>query len=240
MRASEGIADPHCVQKAAGAVDRWQVGHLISPGFGVAMSAALCLPRTLIARHTRRLGCCQHMQRINVVGTSCSGKTTLARSIAAKLNMQHVELDALFWGPGWTAVPKETFRARVATALAGDNWVADGGYSPVRDLIWSRNDTVIWLDYPMRTVIRRWARRTLSRLRSREEFWPGTGNRERLGHIVGRDSLLWWILSTHRRRRHTMAAQLIARPDLCQVRLRSPAQAKRWLEALRLESGGIG
>jgi len=96
MRASEGIADPHCVQKAAGAVDRWQVGHLISPGFGVAMSAALCLPRTLIARHTRRLGCCQHMQRINVVGTSCSGKTTLARSIAATLNMPHVELDALF------------------------------------------------------------------------------------------------------------------------------------------------
>ncbi|MDQ3149451.1 MAG: hypothetical protein M3Q38_05950, partial [Chloroflexota bacterium] len=60
------------------------------------------------------------------------------------------------------------------------------------------------------------------------------------GHIVGRDGLLWWILSTHRRRRHTMAAQLTARPDLCQVRLRAPAQAERWLEALRLESGGIG
>jgi len=50
MRASDGIADPHCVQKAAGGVDRWQVGHLISPGFGVAISAALCLPRPALAR----------------------------------------------------------------------------------------------------------------------------------------------------------------------------------------------
>ncbi|MDQ3691471.1 MAG: adenylate kinase [Chloroflexota bacterium] len=172
------------------------------------------------------------MRRINVVGTSCSGKTTLARSVATRLNVRHVELDALFWGPDWTPVPETTFRQRLAAALAGDDWVADGGYSPVRDLTWSRADTVIWLDYPMRTVIRRWAGRTLTRLRTREEFWPGTGNRERLSHVARRDSLLWWILSTHRRRRNTMAAQLSARPDLRHIRLRSPVETERWLETL--------
>ncbi|MFN2417406.1 MAG: adenylate kinase [Candidatus Limnocylindria bacterium] len=173
------------------------------------------------------------MERIRVTGTSCSGKTTLSRAIARRLGLPVVELDALFWGQGWTPVPAELFRSRVAEAVAGDRWVLDGGYSSVRDLTWSRADTIVWLDYPMRTVLNRWARRTLRRLRTREEFWPNTGNRERLGHLVRRDGLLWWILSTHRRRRRTMSAELAAYPALRTVRLRSPEEAERWLLALQ-------
>src|SRR5688572_18091644 len=104
------------------------------------------------------------MRRINVVGTSCSGKTTIARDLARRLDMPHVELDALFWGPDWTPVPTVHFRARLASALAQDRWVADGGYAPVRDITWERVDTIIWLDYPLRTVLARWARRTVARI----------------------------------------------------------------------------
>ena len=172
------------------------------------------------------------MQRINVTGTSCSGKTTLARRISGRLGLPRVELDALFWGPGWTPVPDETFRSRVTEAVAGDRWVIDGGYAKLRDLTWARADTVVWLDYPLWTVLRRWARRTVTRLRTREEFWPGTGNRERLSHIVRRDSLLWWIVSTHHRRRRTMASEQAARPGLRVVRLRSAAETERWLASL--------
>lgn len=169
------------------------------------------------------------MERINVVGTSCSGKTTLARSLAACLRLPCAELDALFWGPDWTPVTDPVFRARVADAVAGERWVVDGGYSPVRDITWSRADTVVWLDYPMPLVLARWASRTVVRVRSREEFWPGTGNRESVGNALRRDGLLWWILRTHRRRRRTMAAALSARPDITAVRLRSPADAERFL-----------
>ncbi|MGH2402145.1 MAG: adenylate kinase [Candidatus Limnocylindria bacterium] len=172
------------------------------------------------------------MKRINVTGTSCSGKTTLSRAVARRLAVPHVELDALFWGPNWTPVPDETFRSRVATAVSGDRWVVDGGYSPIRDLTWSRADTLVWLDYPMPTILRRWAGRTLARLRSREEFWAGTGNRERLSHVAGPNSLLWWILRTHRGRRERIAQALDTYPHLGLVHLRSPADARRWLESL--------
>jgi adenylate kinase family enzyme len=173
------------------------------------------------------------MRRINVVGTSCSGKTTLARSLAGRLGLPHVELDELFWGPEWTPVPAPTFRSRVAGAVAGSAWVIDGGYSPVRDLTWSRVDAIVWLDYPMRTVLYRWAARTVRRIRTAEEFWPGTGNRESLANALRRDGLLWWILRTHRRRRRSMSAAMRERSDLTWVRLRSPAEADRWLASVR-------
>ncbi|HEX7171947.1 MAG TPA: adenylate kinase [Candidatus Limnocylindria bacterium] len=176
------------------------------------------------------------MRRINVVGTSCSGKTTLARDLAGRLGLPHVELDALFWGTDWTPVPPQTFRTRLRDALAADAWVADGGYASIRDITWSRADTIVWLDYPMRTVLARWARRTISRIRTREEFWPGTGNRESVRNALRRDGLLWWILSTHRRRRRSMAAASRQRTDLGWVRLRSPADAERWLAEIQAPS----
>ncbi|MGH2416825.1 MAG: adenylate kinase [Candidatus Limnocylindria bacterium] len=169
------------------------------------------------------------MERINVVGTSCSGKTTLARAVAERLGLPHTELDALFWGPGWEPVPPEAFDVRVADAVSRSQWVIDGGYSTVRAVIWERADTVVWLDYPMPLVLGRWARRTIARIRSQEEFWPGTGNRESIGNALRRGGLLWWILRTHRGRRRRTRRDLAARPGLRVVHLRSPAATQRWL-----------
>jgi adenylate kinase family enzyme len=232
MRASVGIAEPHWVQNAAGGVERWQVGHRISPGLGVAMTRALCLPAAPIAREHRRVPS-NRMRRINVVGTSCSGKTTLARALARRLDMPHVELDALFWGADWTPVSGPEFRSRLAAALDRDRWVADGGYAAVRDITWARVDTIVWLDFPMRIVLARWARRTVARIASKEEFWPGTGNRESVVKAFRRDGLIWWILRTHHRRRHTFGAAMRERTDLRWIRLRSPDEAARWLTSIQ-------
>ena len=167
-----------------------------------------------------------------MVGTSCSGKTTLARAVAARLAIPHVELDALYWSTDWTPVADDTFRERVADAVATGTWVIDGGYSTIRDITWRRVDTVVWLDYPLRTVLWRWARRTVTRIGSREEFWPGTGNRESLRNALKRDGLLWWILRTHRPRRARLATQLAARPDIAVIRLASPAESEAWVRSL--------
>lgn len=173
------------------------------------------------------------MRRINVVGMSSTGKTTLASELADRLGVTHVELDALFWGPNWTPVPEDDFRRRVAAALAPDDWVADGGYQVARDIIWGRADTIIWLDYPLRRILPRLLRRTVMRIREGTEAWPGTGNRETVRSALRTDGLIWYMLRHHRGKRRRMAARLAARPDLGAVRLRSPAETARWLESVR-------
>jgi adenylate kinase family enzyme len=177
-------------------------------------------------------------QRVVVVGTSGCGKTTLARALARRLDLPHVELDALHWGPGWTEPPVELFRQRVEAALRGDGWVADGNYSKVRDLVWGRAELLVWLDYALPLVMARLVRRTLRRCFTGEELW--SGNRERLREQFTRGSLWLWALQSHRRHRREYPERF-RRPEFCHlavVRLRSPRAAAQWLAELRRAAGG--
>ncbi len=169
-------------------------------------------------------------QRIAVVGVTGSGKTTFARALASRLKCPHVEMDALHWLPNWTEKPLDQFRADVAQALASNCWVIDGNYGKVRDIVWSRAEAIVWLDYPLSLILWRLLRRTLRRIISREELW--NGNRETMRNQLGRDSLFIWALQTYPKHRHTYPA-LMQQPEyqhLTFIRLKSPRAAQEWLE----------
>jgi adenylate kinase family enzyme len=133
-------------------------------------------------------------RRIIVVGSTGSGKTTLARLLAARFGLPHVEFDALHWEPAWTPASTDVFRERIARALGGDAWVADGNYGQVRDIAWARADTIVWLDFTLPVILPRLIRRTWRRLITQEELW--NGNRERWIHQFRRDSLVVWAIQT--------------------------------------------
>ena len=160
----------------------------------------------------------------------------MARALAALLDVPHVELDALAWGPAWTEIPRDVLRARVHEATAGDTWIVDGNYggAGVRDIVWRRADTVVWLDYPLWLILGRLTRRTLERIRSGRELWPGTGNRETIRNsFFSRGSLYVWAVRTHRLRRRSYR-EILARPEHAHLvvhRFTRPADAATWLSA---------
>jgi len=170
-------------------------------------------------------------QRIHVVGTSGSGKTTLAKQIAAQLQMQHIEMDALHWDANWTNVSTEVFRQRLDQALVGDRWVIDGNYSRVRDLVWIRADTVVWLIYPFWLVFSRIVRRTLWRGLTQQELW--NGNRESLRNAFSKDSMIIWVLKTYEKKRqqYPIWFQQPEAAHLTIVELRSPRESEAWLKS---------
>ena len=174
------------------------------------------------------------MRRVAVVGSTASGKSTFAAKLAARLGVPHVELDALFWGPNWTPPDDDAFRAIVRREASADAWVLDGNYSRFLPTTLERADTVVWLDLPLRTCLWRVITRTVHRARTRENLWA-SGNREELRKQVGRDSLVWWVLKTHRRRRHEHVARF-ADPALAHLRVlrfRSSTEADRWLATIQ-------
>ncbi len=181
------------------------------------------------------------MQRISVVGNSGSGKTTLAVALAETLGLPMVELDAEFHQPGWEPRPTEEFRARVATLTAGPRWIVDGNYSAVvRDLVWARADTVVWLDLPRWRVVSQLVPRTVGRAVTRRELW--NGNREPFTGMFRWDperSILRWSWTRHRvyRTRYEAAMEDPAHTHLRFVRLGSRAEIARFIGGLSPRPG---
>jgi adenylate kinase family enzyme len=170
-----------------------------------------------------------------VVGNSGSGKSTFARHLATWIGAPHVELDALFHQPGWQRLPVDAFRRAVDERTAGDRWVVDGNYSAVRELVWSRADTIVWFDFPRRRVMWQVTLRTLHRAATRRELW--NGNRERWRNVVRwhpEQNIIRWAWTRHHEYR-TRYLRALAEPSAgarTWVVLHSHADAEEWLSTL--------
>jgi adenylate kinase family enzyme len=174
-------------------------------------------------------------QRIVVVGTTSSGKSTLAKAMSERLSYDFIELDALYWEPNWKGADPHVFLERVENAVHADTWVVAGNYSRVRDLIWSRAEAVIWLDYPLPIVFWRLLLRSIRRSVTREELW--NGNRETFWHhlkLWSEESLFHWLFKTYWRRKREIPL-ILSLPEyehLALIHFKHPHEMDSWLETL--------
>jgi len=176
------------------------------------------------------------MNRIIIIGSSCAGKTTLARKLSAKLNMPHIELDQLFWLPEWKQRPQDEFRSLVSDAIAAERWISCGNFTELREILWNRATHAVWMNYSFPLVFSRAIRRTVRRCFVKEELFSGNYESFRQS-FLSRDSILWWVLTTFRRRRRQYR-QLFddnVHPSLKLIELHHPRDAEKLLE--NLDSG---
>jgi len=179
-------------------------------------------------------------RRIVIVGTTSSGKSTLASQLAEKINGDYIELDALHWEPNWVEAPDEVFRERVETAISSKlalseverAWVVAGNYRTVRDLIWDNAEAVIWLDYSFHIVFWRLLKRTVRRAVTQEELW--NGNRERFWwhlKLWSDESLFHWLFKTYwrRKREYPILFSLPENAHLKIIHFKHPKEAEEWL-----------
>ncbi|GAB6261108.1 AAA family ATPase [Photobacterium sp. CCB-ST2H9] len=173
------------------------------------------------------------MQRINVIGTSGSGKSTFCRKLAHVLGYPHIEMDALFWKPNWAESTDEAFLLAIEQALDQTQWILDGNYHRTAALKWRHADTVIWVDYSFTRTLFQAVQRAVIRCLSKQELWPGTGNRESFRKtFLSRDSIVWWTIKTYSKNRARYLS-MMSDPNFAHiqfVQLRSPAQANQLIQ----------
>lgn len=175
-------------------------------------------------------------QRISIVGTTGTGKTTLAKRLSICLGIPHFELDGIHWGANWEPLPTEKFQTRVSKILGGDTWVIDGNYSKVRDIVFVRADTVIWLDYGIARILYQLFQRTIHRVFTKENLW--NGNHENFSsQFLSRDSIFLWAIKTYPKRKKMYPA-LFAKPDYSHlkiVKFSTPKEMNIWVKKIEAD-----
>jgi adenylate kinase family enzyme len=166
------------------------------------------------------------MQRILVMGSSGSGKSTFAQRLSDITGIPVVSLDALYWKPGWTPSHPIEFDTRATEAARQPRWIMDGNYtsSGAGELRRSMADAVFWFDLPRRTCMTGILTRILTSYgRVRPEMAPGCPEKIDLEFF----RYVW----TYRRLQRPKLLQYFAglRPDQALICFTRRSQADRYL-----------
>jgi adenylate kinase family enzyme len=160
-----------------------------------------------------------------VIGTSGSGKTTAAATLAKELGCYLIDCDNINWLPNWVEKEHGLFAEELAVQMRREAWVMDGNYARVRELTFAQAEAILWLDMGFWTCLGRVFWRTFRRAWTGERLWESQ-NKESLLMFFSRQGLPWWVISTWRRRRNNTDALMKSGqyPQLRWIRLRDKKQ----------------
>lgn len=144
------------------------------------------------------------MNRVVVIGSSCSGKSTFSQHLSKKLKIECIELDQLHWLPNWEERPVEEFKDLVSKAVTSDSWVVDGNYSVARDIVWPRATTIVWLNHSFSLVMYRSITRSVIRAATKKKLFAGNIESFKQSFLSS-DSIIWWVIKTFHKKQKSYA-----------------------------------
>lgn len=173
------------------------------------------------------------MKRIIIIGTSGCGKTTLGIRLSKILQLPAIDLDDYHWLPNWQERDDKEFSQIVSNIIKQKSWIISGNYSQVRDLIWHKSDTIIWLDYSLIRCFWQAFYRTCHRIILNEPCC--NGNYENIRMIFfSKYSILLWVLTSYKTRKITYNACFNNQMhNKIYLRFNNPRETNYWLNNLQ-------
>ncbi len=167
------------------------------------------------------------------------GKTSLARALGGRFDLDFLELDSIAWLSNWE--PRDRAERTAITERWLDDhpegWVIDGDTVDTSGAeLTDRADTVVWLDLPFRTVFHRIVARTFRRVRSRTQVCGENYETWRTA-VFSRNSLIYlhllWLVDGRWMRGKRRLERLLdaLREDQTGIRIRSAGQLNDFYEA---------
>ncbi|GGA86895.1 DNA topology modulation protein [Ornithinibacillus halotolerans] len=118
------------------------------------------------------------MKKIILIGSGGAGKSTLAKKLSEKLNIEVYHLDALFWKPNWVGVSRQEQIEVQHDLVKKEEWIIDGNYGGTIDIRLQAADTIIYLDiHRVICVYRAFKRMMKYRNKTRPDMGEGCNER---------------------------------------------------------------
>ena len=153
-------------------------------------------------------------KKISIIGASGSGKTSLGKALSNKFGYPMLDVDDIYWLPGWIKAEDSIIREKLKRHLSQEEWIVTGNATTLsRELIWPNIDVLVWLDFPLRTLLWRGFKRGIHCLIFSKEIC--NGNFETLERFLGKKSILLWIYSTFNRRKQEYEKIFLTKPYPC-------------------------
>jgi adenylate kinase family enzyme len=173
------------------------------------------------------------MERVVVIGSSCSGKSRFSKELAFKLDVKYIELDQFHWLPNWQERDADSFSKLVDEATMSGSWVVDGNYASARSIVWPRSSTLIWLNHSFSVVLYRAITRSISRVLSKQELFSGNVESFRQT-FLSRKSIILWVLMTYHDKRKRYAKMLNSLKDkgVTVIEFKNQFQVDEYLKGL--------
>ena len=165
------------------------------------------------------------MDRILIIGCSCSGKSTLARAMGKKLHLPVVHLDQLWWREGWHNVTLEEFDAQLAKALKQERWIIDGNYGELyfNERLTDADRIILFQFSRVRCLIRVLRRYQMYKGQTRPDL------AENCPEKIDAEFLFWVLFKGRSRRRRNHFKQIAQQYADKAVVLKSPRAVKQFL-----------
>lgn len=97
------------------------------------------------------------LNRVIILGSSGTGKTTLAKMLAQKIHAPYLHLDSVYWQKNWESTPKPLFASKIRAYLKKHpRFIMDGNYTNSVTFMERLQiaDTLILLDYDKQVAIK--------------------------------------------------------------------------------------
>lgn len=174
-----------------------------------------------------------------IIGSSCSGKTTLGKRLAKITHAKIIDIDELHWKPNWQSTPSAQLIPKIEKEIWGEpRWIISGNYRETMPTTMPQATCVIWLDYPLTLLLRRMLKRTIIRVITQQEIC--NGNKETIkGTFFEKNNLFSYTIRTYPKRKQQFPQIIKTYPHLKFIQIKSPKQLEKFIYKLQQSANNI-